>query len=101
MAEFRALSALAAEEVERQAARCGRDAPRLLRWMRSHGGVRTLPEIWEQLGAPIPEIEQTLGLMERVGLLCRREMITEPGDVPCWWAPGIPGHVAVTQEGRP
>jgi hypothetical protein len=100
MAEFRPLPAIAAALVERQAIRCGRDAPRLLRWMRQHGGVRTLPEIWEHLGVPIPEIEQTLILMEGAGLLCRREMITESGDVPCWWAPGIPGHIAIKLEGR-
>ncbi|MBN8293250.1 hypothetical protein JI664_14845 [Rhodobacter sp. NTK016B] len=86
---FRPLGELADEQVMRLAGRCGRCAVRIVVWLRAHGGVRTLAEIWEEVAAPVPEIEATLARLDAAGLTQHRDMIMDHGTELVWWAPRV------------
>ncbi|MCA2012416.1 helix-turn-helix domain-containing protein [Cereibacter sphaeroides] len=84
---FRPLGAVADELALRAADRCGNGGQRIVRWLRSHGGVRTLSEIWEEIRRPPPELEATLEALEGAGLVIHRDMIIGAVSERVWWAP--------------
>lgn len=85
--KFRPIGELADEQVMRLANRCGRCAVRIVAWLRTDGGVKTLAEIWEEVAAPVPEIEATLARLDAAGLTQHRDMIMDHGTELVWWAP--------------
>jgi len=83
MSGFRPIGDLAPEAVE--AALAGTAAGDLLGWLRAHGGVRTRAEI-EAEGFDAADLRRC----EAAGLVHRRDMMGEAGDVAVWWAPRVP-----------
>lgn len=70
-------------------------AQRVVASLRAHGGVRTLDElvpVFVEVGLrPAPEaMSMVLCALEVRGLVNRRDMVTEDGSQPVWWAPAFP-----------
>lgn len=83
---FQPLGALADDQVMRLAPRCGRASVAIVLWLRDQGGVRTLGEIWEGLGVPLPELEETLAELVAAGLVHDRDMTLDHGTERVWYA---------------
>ncbi|MCA2014398.1 hypothetical protein LCM17_23105 [Cereibacter sphaeroides] len=83
---FKPLGALADEQVLNLAPRCGRASVAIVTWLRDQGGVRTLSEIWDGLAVPLPELEQTLAMLDDAGLVHHRDMTLDHGTERVWYA---------------
>ena len=99
-APFQPIDDLAALQVAQASASAGDLPRRLLHWLRSEQGVRTLGEIWAGMGAPVADIERSLTALEETGLVHRRLLEIGGASEPCWWAPMVPFAMPWNSEGR-
>lgn len=89
MRDVRPIGVLSDAQAMRIAAGCGARAWGVVLALRDHGGVRTLGEIWEDVGVPIDALTESLSRLEDAGLIQRRDMLTDAGSQPVWWAPRV------------
>lgn len=100
---FQPVAVPAALLVARTMAGTGDLAGTVLALLRDHGGALTLAEIrgaCPSSRAPgRAALQRTLAALERVSLVHRRDLITDAGSEPCWWAPRVPFAMPWTRPG--
>lgn len=89
---FRPVGEAAALLVARAMSGTGDLGVALVAVLRDHGGSLTLAEIRASYRGPVgrADLTRTLSALELSGLVHRRDLVTDAGCEPVWWAPRVP-----------
>lgn len=101
---FTSIASAADLSVMRQLAGLGPHHAAIVDWLRGIDGVRTLAEIAGVFEVPRPEIAAVLDHLVRLGVIEVRDMVTDAGSEPVWWAwrlplPDLPASLAASLAG--